>query len=146
MAWCRQATSHYLSQCWRKYMMSLDQNDFKKLFMKRRPPVGFFLLAHSFSQSENTLCLLLSNKVHFILILSQSYLILQVSSVPCDRLVPCWGSFWGDFLQAFLKTSLVSPEMKEWHLIDALGQDRVISSAFRWRYHSLALSHRNNAT
>ena len=35
MAWCRQAASHYLSQCWPKpmspYMVSLSQNEFKIL-------------------------------------------------------------------------------------------------------------------
>ena len=34
MVWCPQATSHYLSQCWRSSndMESLDQNDLKKCF------------------------------------------------------------------------------------------------------------------
>ena len=35
MAWCRQATSHYLSQCWRDpchHMMSLGHNELNKIF------------------------------------------------------------------------------------------------------------------
>ena len=34
MAWCRQATSHYLSQCWTRSMASLGLNELKGLKIK----------------------------------------------------------------------------------------------------------------